>query len=136
MGHLSRFILLLGPCSSVFDISTFLVLWFTFGCSDPSWEHLFHTGWFVESLVTQTLVIHVIRTDRIPFLQSRASLALTVTTATVVVVGIWLVESPLGPLLGLAPLPAAYWPFLGATAAVYGLVVYRLKARVLKPPPR
>jgi Mg2+-importing ATPase len=127
-GRLARFILLVGPCSSLFDIVTFLTLWFAFGCSDPSRAALFHTGWFVESLVTQTLVIHVIRTERIPFLESRASLALTVTTAAVVLVGIGLAESELGALFGFVPLPAAYWPFLGMTALVYGVTVYRLKA--------
>ena len=79
---------------------------------------LFQTGWFVESLLTQTLIIHVIRTNRIPFLQSRASWPLIVTTAVIMVVGAWLPFSPLGPSLGFTPLPPLYWPLLGADAAL------------------
>lgn len=132
MGRLARFILLIGPCSSLFDIVTFLALWFPFGCSDPSRAAVFHTGWFVESLVTQTLVIHVIRTDRIPFLQSRASLALTLTTAGVVLVGVALAGSGFGELFGFVPLPPTYWPFLGVTALAYGATVHCLKARLAR----
>ena len=85
------------------------------------------TGWFVESLLTQTLVIHVIRTDRIPFLESHASLALSATTAAVMLVGIWLTESPLGPAFGFVPLPAAYWPLLGLTLLAYVIVTHAVK---------
>jgi Mg2+-importing ATPase len=127
MGEIARFILFVGPCSSLFDATTFAILLVAFGCVDPARMNLFHTGWFVESLVTQTLIIHVIRTDRVPFLGSHASPALTATTAVVVVIGIWLTESRLAPLLGFVPLPASYWPVLGATVIAYGLVVYLLK---------
>jgi Mg2+-importing ATPase len=119
IGQISRFILLVGPCSSIFDFTTFAMMWFVFGCDDPERAPLFHTGWFVESLVTQTLVIHVIRTDRIPFLQSRASWPLVATTAAVVTAGIWLTQSPLSPTLGFVPLPTAYWPLLVVTVAAY-----------------
>ena len=100
---------------------------FVFGCTDPSRAALFQTGWFVESLLTQTLIIHVIRTDRIPFLQSRASLALSATTAAVMLVGIWLPESPLGRAFGFVPLPGAYWPILGATLVAYVAVTHSVK---------
>src|SRR5262249_7440013 len=94
IAHLTRFILFIGPCSSVFDYTTFLIMLLVFG----SWNNaaLFQTGWFVESLVTQTLIIHVIRTNRIPFLQSRASWPMLVTTAAVMVFGMWLPFGPLG----------------------------------------
>ena len=118
-GQIARFILCMGPISSLFDVVTFAVLWFVFGCDDPGRAAVFHTGWFVESLVTQSLVIHVIRTDRMPFVESRASAALTATTLTVIAGGIWLSQSSLGAALGFVPLPAAYWPFLVATAAAY-----------------
>lgn len=127
MNEISRFILFVGPCSSLFDFTTFAILLVAFDCLDPARMKLFHTGWFVESLVTQTLVIHVIRTERVPFLGSHASPALTMTTVAVVVIGIWLTESRLAPLLGFVPLPAGYWPVLVATAIGYGLAVYRLK---------
>jgi Mg2+-importing ATPase len=87
MRQIARFILLVGPCSSVFDLLTFAVMWHGFGWSGPEERALFRTGWFVESLVTQTLAIHVIRTPRIPLLRSRASPALTATTLVVVAAG-------------------------------------------------
>ena len=80
IAEIRRFILFIGPISSIFDYTTFFVMLWVFNCWDPSRASLFQTGWFVESLMTQTLIIHVIRTNKIPFLQSRASLALTVTT--------------------------------------------------------
>ena len=80
--------------------------------SGPSKASLFQTGWFVESLLTQTLIIHVIRTNKIPFIQSRASLPLIFTTAIVMAVGMCLPLSPIASYLGFTPLPALYWPLL------------------------
>ena len=119
MNAISRFIVFIGPCSSVFDYSTFLLMLYVFNCWDPERASLFQTGWFVESLLTQTLIIHVIRTNRIPFLQSRASWPLIVTTAVIMVLGAWLPFSPLGPAFGFTPLPALYWPFLVVTLIGY-----------------
>jgi len=127
MGQIARFILLVGPCSSIFDFTTFAVMWFVFGCDDAAGIALFRTGWFVESLVTQTLVIHVIRTDRIPFLESRASLGLTATTVAVIAAGITLTQSRLGEAFGFVRLPAAYWPILFVTALAYGGLVHVVK---------
>jgi len=127
MGQISRFILLVGPCSSLFDLTTFAVLWFVFGCDDPARVPLFRTAWFVESLLTQTFIIHVIRTDRIPFLQSRASPALTATTAAVMLAGAVLPGSPLGRFFGFVPLPPAWWPVLAATVAAYAAAAHVLK---------
>jgi magnesium-transporting ATPase (P-type) len=73
IGEITRFILFIGPISSIFEYTTFFVMLWVFKCWDPSRASVFQTGWFVESLMTQTLVIYVIRTNRIPFLQSRAS---------------------------------------------------------------
>jgi len=127
MEQISRFILLVGPVSSLFDLVTFAVLLSGFGCHDPARAPLFHSGWFVESLLTQTLVIHVIRTDRIPFVESRASRALTATTVAVMLVGVWLPGSPVGPLFGFVPLPAAWWPVLAATIVAYVAVAHGVK---------
>jgi Mg2+-importing ATPase len=132
MGQIARYVLLLGPCSSLFDAVTFAVLLLGFGCADPARAGLFQTGWFVESLLTQTLVIHVIRTDRIPVIQSRASLALSATTAAVMLVGLWLPASPLGPLFGFVPLPAALWPVLAAIVAAYAVSAFGLKAWLVR----
>ena len=80
MGDIKRFVLFIGPISSIFDYTTFFVMLYVFGCWDPARASLFQTGWFVESLITQTLIVHVIRTNQIPFIQSRASWQLTLTT--------------------------------------------------------
>jgi Mg2+-importing ATPase len=80
---------------------------------------LFQTGWFVESLLTQTLIIHVIRTNKIPFLQSRASWPLIVTSAAIMLIGAWLPVSPIGLWLGFVPLPTLFWPLLLATLVAY-----------------
>ncbi len=132
VGQISRFILLVGPVSSLFDFTTFAALLFLFGCADPARAPLFHTGWFVESLVTQTLIIHVIRTERIPFLQSRASAALTATTVAVIAAGVWLVGSPLGRQFGFVPLPGAYWPVLAATVAAYATATHLVKTWLVR----
>ncbi len=119
MHDLTRFILFIGPCSSVFDYTTYFIMLYVFGCWDPARASLFQTGWFVESLLTQTLIIHVIRTNRIPFLQSRASVALSATTVGIMLVGVWLPSSPLAPALGLTHLPHLYWPLLAVTLLAY-----------------
>jgi Mg2+-importing ATPase len=124
MRQITRFILFIGPCSSVFDYTTYFLMLYVFGCWDPARASLFQTGWFVESLLTQTLIIHIIRTNRIPLLQSRASWPLIVTTTAVMLVGTWLPFSPLGPALGFTELPPLYWPLLLLTLAGYvGLTV-------------
>jgi Mg2+-importing ATPase len=113
-----RFMLWIGPVSSAYDFLTFWVLLRVFHAS----EGAFHTGWFVESLATQTLVIFVIRTAKNP-LKSRPSRALTLTTLGVVVVGLLLPFSPGAAALGFVPLPAAYFGFLAAAVFTYlGLV--------------
>ncbi|TSA47444.1 MAG: magnesium-translocating P-type ATPase, partial [Chloroflexi bacterium] len=107
IGELRRFIIFIGPISSIFDYATFFIMLYVF----KSWTNadLFHTGWFVESLFTQTLIIHVIRTNKIPFLQSRASKALMLTSVLIVAIGAYLPYSPLASTLGFVPLPPLYW---------------------------
>jgi Mg2+-importing ATPase len=112
IGEIKRFILFVGPISSIFDYTTFFVMLYIFNCWDPSRAPLFQTGWFVESLMTQTLIIHVIRTNKIPFLQSRASWPLTATTLSIMAFGMWLPYSPLASALGFTHLPPMYWPIL------------------------
>jgi Mg2+-importing ATPase len=119
IGEIKRFILFIGPISSIFDYTTFFVMLYIFNCWDPSRAPLFQTGWFVESLMTQTLIIHVIRTNKIPFLQSRASLALTATTLSIMAFGMWLPYSPLASALGFTHLPRMYWPILLLTLFSY-----------------
>jgi len=92
---------------------------------------VFQTGWFIESLLTQTLIIHIIRTNRIPFLQSHASWPLIATSALVMTVGIWLPFSPLAPALGFTPLPGLYWPWLLLTLTAYAAVTQGVKMWLL-----
>ena len=119
IGEITKFILLIGPISSIFDYTTYFVMLYVFNTWDVSQAPLFQTGWFVESLMTQTLIIHVIRTNRIPFLQSWASWPMVVTTVVIMMVGMWLPISPLGPWLGLTRLPPLYWPLLALTLVCY-----------------
>jgi Mg2+-importing ATPase len=117
IGDLRRFILFIGPISSIFDYLTFFIMLYVFN----AWHkpELFHTGWFVESLFTQTLIIHVIRTNKIPFIQSRASLPLTLTSILIVGIGAALPLSPLAGALGFTPLPVAYWGLLALMLVSY-----------------
>ena len=140
IGEISRFILFIGPISSVFDYTTYALMWFFFKCSNVALaappelaarfanaadaDHtyaaaLFSTGWFVESLMTQTLIVHVIRTNQIPFIQSRASWQLTMTTLAIMCISAWLPFSPLAQYLGFVPLPWQFWPLLALTLVCY-----------------
>jgi Mg2+-importing ATPase len=94
-----------------------------------SWTNppLFQTGWFVESLLTQTLIIHIIRTARIPFIESRASTALIATTLAVCAVGITLPSTWIGSALGFVPLPSLYWPMVAAMLLSYAILTHLVK---------
>jgi Mg2+-importing ATPase len=129
---ISRFILFIGPISSIFDYTTFFVMLYIFNCWNPDHASLFQSGWFVESLLTQTLIIHVIRTNRIPFLQSRASWPLLVTTAIVMMIGIWIPQSPLSGALGFTELPGLYWPLLVLTLLSYMALTQVAKTFLLR----
>jgi Mg2+-importing ATPase len=132
VGRIARFILFVGPCSSIFDYTTFAIMLYLFDCWKPENEHLFQTGWFVESLLTQTLIIHVIRTQRIPFLQSWASWQLTLTTLAVMTVGIWLSFPPQAAYLDFAKLPALYWPLVALTVVGYVVLTQGVKMWLMR----
>ena len=132
IGELTRFILFIGPISSIFDYTTYFVMLYVFDCWDPAKASLFQTGWFVESLMTQTLIIHVIRTKRIPFVQGRASWQLTMTTLLIMAFGAWLPYSPLAPFLGFTPLPGLYWPIIFATLLCYMALTQVVKMWLIK----
>jgi Mg2+-importing ATPase len=125
IGEIQKFILFIGPISSIFDYLTFFIMLYVFN----SWNNpaLFHTGWFVESLFTQTLIIHVIRTHKIPFIQSRASWPLIATSVIIVAVGAWLTVSPLAGTLGFVPLPALYWLYLAGMLVAYVILTQLVK---------
>ncbi|SEK10754.1 magnesium-translocating P-type ATPase [Paraburkholderia diazotrophica] len=110
LGNIVKFMLLIGPISSLFDYVTYFMMLRVFDAWDK--PALFQTGWFVESLLTQTLIIHIIRTAKVPFLESRASPALMTTSLIVATVGVILPFTSLGNVLGFVPLPWTYWPAL------------------------
>lgn len=108
--EIKRFIIFIGPISSIFDYTTYLLMLYVF----KAWNNpaVFQTGWFVESLFTQTLIIHIIRTNKIPFIQSRASKPLMITSVLIACFGALLANSPLGDAFGFVKLPVLYWGFL------------------------
>ncbi|WP_286771917.1 magnesium-translocating P-type ATPase [Sphingomonas sp. 66-10] len=125
IGNIARFMLFIGPMSSIFDYATYALMLFVFNAwHDPA---LFQTGWFVESLLTQTMIIHIIRTGRIPFVQSRASTPLIVTTMVICLIGAILPFSPIGGALGFKPLPPLYWPFIFAYLLAYCVLTHFVK---------
>ncbi len=132
------FMVFIGPVSSIFDYATFALMWFFFHCSayaDPAvgeaqkeaLARLFQTGWFVESLLTQTLIVHIIRTRRVPFFQSRASLHLTLTTLIIMGIGAWLPYSPFAEGLGMVPLPPIYWAWIALFLLSYSILTHMIK---------
>jgi Mg2+-importing ATPase len=139
LAELTRFVLFIGPCSSVFDYTTYFVMLYVFNCWDVSTAKaaahsasLFQTGWFVESLLTQTLIIHVIRTNKIPLLQSRSSRSVLLMSLIIMAIGIAIPFSPMGPYLGFSELPLLYWPVLAATLLCYVLLTQVAKMWLLR----
>jgi len=153
IGQIARYIIFIGPISSIFDYTTYAMMYWLFKCklynlaapaaiasrfANPvDWDHtyaaaLFQTGWFVESLMTQTLIIHVIRTNKIPFLQGRASWPLTVTTVVIMCLAAWLPYSPLAGPLGFVALPGLYWPLLILTLLCYMAITQVIKMWLLR----
>jgi P-type Mg2+ transporter len=125
IGEIRRFILFIGPISSIFDYMTFFIMLYVFNAwNNPA---LFHTGWFVESLFTQTLIIHVIRTNKIPFIQSWASWPLIFSSLIIVSVGAWLTVSPLAETLGFVALPPLYWLLLAVMLVSYAFLTQLVK---------
>jgi len=138
IGNIKKFMIFIGPMSSIFDYATYFLMLYFFNSilfSAPAttptlkahYEQLFHTGWFVESLLTQTMIVHIIRTRKIPFLQSRASLGLMFTTLAVMAVGVWLPYSPFAHFLGFVPLPAVYWLWIAGFLLTYAVLTHFVK---------
>ncbi len=116
---IARFMAYIGPISSVFDVTTFAVLWFVIGASTVARQGLFQSGWFIEGLLSQTLIVHMIRTKKVPFIQSTAALPVLLLTTGVMAVGIYLPFSRLGIATGMARLPWGYFPWLAVTLLAY-----------------
>ncbi|MEW6290742.1 MAG: magnesium-translocating P-type ATPase [Thermodesulfobacteriota bacterium] len=136
--NIKRFMMFIGPVSSIFDYATYGLMWYFFGCSafsnptvaEASKEglaRLFQTGWFVESLLTQTLIVHIIRTKRIPFFGSHASLHMTMTTLVIMAAAVWLPYSPFAEELGMVSLPPVYWLWITAFLLCYSVLTHYVK---------
>ena len=125
ISNVFKFMVFIGPISSIFDYVTFGMLLYIFGAwTNPA---LFQTGWFVESLLTQTLIIHIIRTAKIPFIESRASAALVGTTIVICIIGVTLPFTWAGGALGFVPLPRLYWPLVAAVLMSYAVLTHLTK---------
>jgi Mg2+-importing ATPase len=125
IGNIFKFMVFIGPISSIFDYATYGMMLYVFGAwTNPA---LFQTGWFVESLLTQTLIIHIIRTAKIPFIESHASPALIATTVIICAVGIALPFTWAGSALGFVPLPPLYWPLVASMLVTYAILTHLVK---------
>lgn len=129
---LSRFMIFIGPISSIFDITTYLLMWYVFNCSSPVAQSLFQSGWFVEGLLSQTLIVHMIRTKKIPFIQSRASWPVMSMTLAIMAVGIIIPFTKFGSYIGLTPLPLSYFPWLAVTLIAYCVLTQLIKEWYIK----
>lgn len=124
---LSRFMIWIGPISSIFDITTYLLMWYVFRCQSAEMQALFQSGWFVEGALSQTLIVHMIRTRKVPFFQSRASWPVMAMTLAVMAIGILIPFTPFGASIGLVALPWSYFPWLTATLLAYCILTQAIK---------
>ncbi len=126
-GDIARFMVCIGPISSIFDIATFFVMWKVFSANTIGEQALFQSGWFIEGLLSQTLIVHLIRTRKIPFIQSTAALPVLLLTGAIMAIGIAIPFTPLGAAVGLVPLPLRYFPILAATLLGYLVLTQGVK---------
>ncbi len=129
---IARFMVCIGPISSIFDVVTFIVMWHVFGASSAEHQALFQSGWFVVGLLTQTLIVHMIRTQQIPFIQSRASTPVILLTLAVMAVGIYLPFSQIGGHVGMVALPPSYFVWLVAILLSYCTLTQVVKRIYIK----
>jgi len=137
IANIRRFMVYVGPLSSIFDYGTFFLMLYIFNChffkqDNDQYEQLFHTGWFVESILTQTLIVHIIRTRKVPFFGSMASPWLLFTTLAVMAVGAYLPYSPFAGYLKFRPLPLAFWYWIAAFLFTYSLITHYVKTWFFK----
>lgn len=127
-----RFMLFIGPISSIFDFITYAVMYYFFKANSPEHQTLFQSGWFVEGLLSQTLIIHMIRTRKIPFIQSWASTPVVALTSLIMAIGIFIPFSPFAAGLKLQPLPLSYFPWLVGILLSYCLLTQLVKNWFIK----
>ncbi|HHU35666.1 MAG TPA: magnesium-translocating P-type ATPase [Treponema sp.] len=127
-----RFMIYMGPISSIFDYALFAIMFFVFKANSPEHQHLFQTGWFVVGLLSQTLIIHIIRTKKIPFIQSWASAPVVASTSLIMLIGLAIPFTKLASILSLVRLPLAYFPWLIGILISYSLLTQVVKNWYIK----
>ncbi len=131
-GSIKKFMLYIGPLSSIFDYVTFAVMFFIFKANTPENQSLFQTGWFVEGLLSQTLIVHIIRTKKIPFIQSWAAAPVVALTSMIMLIGIMIPFTPAASYLKMQPLPLAYFPYLIGILTGYCILTQFVKQWFIK----
>ncbi|WP_088835012.1 magnesium-translocating P-type ATPase [Paenibacillus tyrfis] len=122
-----RFMLFIGPISSIFDYATYFLMYYVFAANTGEAQSLFQSGWFIEGLLSQTLIVHMIRTEKIPFFQSRASFPVILLTSLIIMAGIYIPFSAFGASIGLQPLPLSYFPWLVGILLSYCVLTQLVK---------
>ncbi len=128
----TRFMIWMGPVSSVFDYATFAFLWFVLGASSPAGQSLFQSGWFIESMLSQILIIHLIRTTKIPIIESRASAPVVILGLVIALIAVALPFSDFAPALRLTPVPLVFFPFLLGILVLYGIMAQGVKRAYIR----
>ncbi len=125
--EIGHFMVYIGPISSIFDILTFLLMWYVFKANTVEMAPLFQSGWFVVGLLTQTLIVHLLRTSKIPFVESRASKPLMIMTVVIMIIGLIIPFTGFGNYIGLVPLPKSYFPWLAGILIGYSVLTQIMK---------
>ncbi|OCW74176.1 magnesium-translocating P-type ATPase [Elizabethkingia anophelis] len=129
---IKKFMLYIGSLSSIFDYITFAVMFFIFKANTPEHQSLFQTGWFVEGLLSQTLIVHIIRTKKIPFIQSWAAAPVVALTSLIMLIGLSIPFTPIAGYLKMQPLPLSYFPYLLAILTGYCILTQLVKQWFIK----
>lgn len=129
---IGRFMIFIGPISSIFDILTFLVMWFVFKANSVEMQSLFQTGWFIMGLLSQTLIVHMIRTEKVPFIQSRANRPVILLTVLIIAIGLTMPFTNIGNLLGFTSLPLMYFPILLILLLSYCVLLQAIKGKYIR----
>ncbi len=125
---ITRFTLYIGPVSSIFDFTTFALLWYIYGASTIVEQSFFHSGWFVLGLLSQTMIVHMIRTRKIPFIESTAARPVLIMTGLVMLAGLVIPFTPFGQAVGFTTLPPSFFGWLLLTLFAYFIVMQAVKA--------
>jgi Mg2+-importing ATPase len=131
-GGIAKFMVYIGPISSIFDYATFALMWFVFKANSNEHQSLFQSAWFVESLLSQTLIVHMIRTRKIPFIQSWATAPVVALTSVIMLIAIAIPFSPLATSFKMVALPMSFFPWILAILVTYCVLTQLVKTWFIK----